>query len=410
MTDTLPVHSPYGASGAHRWTACPGSVRLTAPLEEEPSSYAQEGTACHTVSAACLTNGQDAVEWVGRFVDGIEIDEEHAVAIQLYLDTIRTDQARDGGELLIEQRFHLKDFDENLYGTADCVRIGRNNLVAVYDAKFGAGEIVEVVRPDGRPNIQLGFYGLGAVYELRRSITQFGTTRVELVVVQPRAWHRDGPIRRKIFNLVDIEAIGDELVDGMKKCLRPNAPLIAGSHCKFCKAAGTCPELRAYTLKAASLEFSESAEMELMGDVPDPATMTPQQIANVLYSADIFETWLNAVRARAHVMAEHQGVPGWKLVQKQARRKWTDEEKASNALVYDFGLDEDLIFETKMKSPAQVEKLLSPKDRKTEEFAGLCPAVSSGLTLVRDTNPRLEIVPLKVTYDDGTSTAEGTEW
>lgn len=406
----LPAHSLYGASGAHRWTACPGSVRLAGPMKEAPSSYAQEGTAMHTVAAACLNSEQDAIEWTGRFVDGVEIDEEHAVAIQVYLDAIRVDQLRDGGKLLVEQKFHLKDWDEQFYGTADCVRFGQDGMLTVYDAKFGAGEIVEVTRPDGRPNIQLGFYALGAVYELRRLLTQFGSTRVELVVIQPRAWHAQGPVRRKIFNLAQIEAIGDELVDAMKICLKPNAPLVAGSHCKFCKAAGSCPELRRFSLAAATLEFSDDAEMELMGKVPDPAAMTPQQIANVLYAADVFEVWLNAVRARAHVMAESQGVPGWKLVQKQGRRKWIDEEAAANTLIYDFGVDEELIYDTKMKSPAQVEKLLKPKERTMPEFASLCPTVSSGLTLVRDTNPRLEVVPLKLAYDDGTSTAEGTEW
>ena len=410
--EQLPVHSVYGASGAHRWTVCPGSVRLAGPMKEDPSSYAQEGTAMHTVAAACLNGDQDAIEWTGRMVDGIEIDEEHAVAIQVYLDTIRRDMLRDGGKILVEQKFQLKEWDEAFFGTADCVRFGQENshLLTVYDAKFGAGEIVEVTRPDGRPNIQLGFYALGAIHELRKLLRQIGAMRIELVVCQPRAWHRDGPVRRKIFNLAEIEAIGDELLGAMQICMKPDAPLIAGTHCKFCKAAGTCPELRRFSLAAASLEFSDDAGMELMGKVPDPVNMTPQQIANVLYAADVFETWLNAVRARAHVMAEQQGVPGWKLVAKQGRRKWTDEEKAANALIYDFGIDEDLIYDTKMKSPAQVEKLLTPKDRKNEEFVSLCPSVSSGLTLVRDTNPRLEVVPLKVAYDDGTSTAEGTEW
>ena len=92
-------------------------------------------------------------------------------------------------------------------------------------------------------------------------------------------------------------------------------------------------------------------------------------------------------------MAEHQGIPGWKLVQKQGRRKWTDEEAAANKLIYDFGIDEDQVFVTKFKSPAQAEKLLTKKDRESETFKALCPTVSSGLTLVRDTNPRLEVVP-----------------
>lgn len=409
--DTLPAHSPYGASGAHRWTACPGSVRAQAGVVGTTSSYAQEGTAMHSVAAACLTNGQDAIEWTGRIVDGIEIDEDHATAVQLYLDTIRDDQDFSGGKLLVEQKFQLKEWSPDFYGTADCVRyLQRGPTLTVYDAKFGAGEIVEVQRPSGRPNIQLGFYALGAVYELRKLLQPFGATRVELVVVQPRAWHRDGPVRRARFNLAQIEAIGDELLAAQQICIRPDAPLVAGDHCKFCKRAGDCVELRRFSLAAAQLEFSDDADMELTGRVPDPATMTPQQIAQVLYAADIFETWLTAVRARAHVMAEHQGIPGWKLVNKQGRRKWIDEDAAANKLIYDYGIDEDQVYVTKIKSPAQAEKLLTKKDRESEAFKVLCPTVSSGLTLVRDSNPRLEVVPAQVAYDDGTSTVEGTEW
>jgi hypothetical protein len=316
-----------------------------------------------------------------------------------------------GGKLLVEQKFHLKDWNQAFFGTADCVRFAPDDyLLTVYDAKFGAGEIVEVQRPSGRPNIQLGFYALGAVYELRKLIKSLGATRVELVVVQPRAWHREGPVRRKTFNLAAIEAVGDELVTAMQICAGPNAPLVAGSHCKFCKRAGDCVELRRASLAQANLEFSDDADMSLTGKVPDPATMTPQQMSQVLMAAEIFEIWLTAVKARAHVMAEHQGVPGWKLVQKQGRRKFVDEEAAANALIYEFGVDEDAIYDTKLKSPAQAEKLLTKKDRESEKFKALCPSISSGLVLVRDTNPRLEVVPLTVAYNDGTSTAEGTEW
>jgi hypothetical protein len=193
------------------------------------------------------------------------------------------------------------------------------------------------------------------------------------------------------------------LVDAAVIAKNPNAPLVPGDHCEFCRAAGTCPALRDYTLDLAQSEFDDAP-----GTLPIPADMTPDQLSHILERADVFETWLTAVRARAHLVAETAGLPGWKLVAKQARRKWTDEVKAAEELVHGFGVEQGSIYETKLKSPAQVEKFLPPADRKSDVFKKLCPAISSGLTLVRADNPRIAVVPSQVDFDDGT--AEEGEW
>ena len=412
--DQLSAHSKYGASGAHRWTACPGSVAATAMLPETPSSYAQEGTACHAVAALCLTQNQDAIEYVGRTIDGLEIEEEHAIAVQVYLDAIRKSPT-----------------------------VWRD-VIAIFDAKFGKGEIIEVKRSNGRPNLQLAFYALGVIYELQRLPLEkrngimieykfhikelhpqfFGTADyvylgsrklkdikfVELVIVQPRAWHKDGPVRRVRYPIEEIIAVGEELLTAVRRCEEPNPALIPGSHCKFCRAAGTCPALRNHSLAEAQLSFSDDVEMTLMGATPHPTSLTPQQLSNVLFAAEKLETWLDAVRAYAHASAEKGKIPGWKLVAKQARRKWVDEDAAATDLMYRFELDEDQVYDTRMKSPAQIEKLLKPSERASAAFKNLCPAVSSGLVLVQDTSPRLEVVPSQVAYDDGTSTGEDEPW
>jgi hypothetical protein len=400
-------HSALGASGAHRWTACPGSVRAQKNMPDAPSSYAQEGTAGHAVAALCLTENQEAIEYAGRTVETVEIDEELIEATQKYVDTIRQDKEVRGGKLLIETKFHLKALHPDFFGTADCVRLGWDSVLSVYDAKFGRGEVVEVTRPDGRPNLQLAYYALGALNVLPATLYD-DIKEIELVVVQPRAWHKDGPVRRHRWPVADIEAVGAELVAAALVAKNPGAPLVPGSHCKFCRAAGTCEALRNYTLEAAQLDFDDALNLPAAGTVPDPATMTPDQLAHVLNAADVFETWLTAVRARAHVVAETVGLPGFKLVAKQARRKWEDEAKAIEVLCFDFGVELSSIQETKLLSPAQVEKLLPPKDRKTDAFKVLCPAVSSGLTLVRANSPRIEVHPSQVDFDDGT--AEEGEW
>lgn len=367
----------------------------------------------HAVAAFCLNSKQDAIECVGRNFEGVLIEEEHAVAVQVYLDAIREDQKKTKGKLLIERKFHIKDLHPQFFGTADCVRWGNDDILTIYDAKFGKGELVEVKRPNGLPNLQLGFYALGALHQLRQVAPppmMEKLNKVQLVVVQPRAWHRDGPVRRVTFTTQAIVNVGTELLTAVRECEKPNPPLVPGSHCKFCRAAGTCPALRDRSFAEAQLAFSEDATMVLIGKPPLPSSLTPTQLSNVLHAADLLDDWLEAVRSYAHAVAEKEKIPGWKLVQKQARRKWADETQAAFDLMYSFDLDEDEIYETKMKSPAQVEKLLKPADRASSGFKNMCPAVSSGLTLVKDSNPRLEVVPLQVTYGDGTSTSEDEEW
>jgi hypothetical protein len=58
------AHSRFGASGAHRWTECPGSVEAQAGLPDNSGPEAQEGTALHAVAAHCLEHEMDAAEWI----------------------------------------------------------------------------------------------------------------------------------------------------------------------------------------------------------------------------------------------------------------------------------------------------------------------------------------------------------
>jgi hypothetical protein len=368
-------------------------------IKRTPSGYAQEGTAGHLVASMCLTGDQEAIEYTGKIIDGIEIEEDLTEAVQVYVDTIRDDKKERGGKLLIEVKFHLKALHPEFFGTSDCVRLGTDRVLSVYDAKFGRGEVVEVAQPDGRPNLQLGFYALGALNVI--PVTLYDEIdEVELVVVQPRAWHRDGPVRRKKWPVREIEALGQKLLEAAWRATQPNAPLVPGYHCKFCGAASTCKALADFSLKAAQLEFSKDAEMKLKGNVPNPATMTPEQLAKVLEAAEIFETWLVAVRARAHIVAETTNIPGWKLVPKQARRKWIDDEhRVCDALIA-MGLEEAQIFEEKIRSPAQLEKHLRKKERESQAFRELCPAVSSGLNLVRDSNPKPKTTSAELDFKD----------
>jgi hypothetical protein len=77
-------------------------------------------------------------------------------------------------------------------------------------------------------------------------------------------------------------------------------------------------------------------------------------------------------------------VPGYKLVPKRATRSWANEGIAKATLL-GMGVQSSALVETKMKSPAQVEKLL-PRGEKLP--ADLVQAISSGNTIAPESDPR----------------------
>ena len=57
------AHATLGASNAHRWSVCGGSVKAEQGLGDKTSSFAQEGTAAHELGEICLKSGDDPADW-----------------------------------------------------------------------------------------------------------------------------------------------------------------------------------------------------------------------------------------------------------------------------------------------------------------------------------------------------------
>lgn len=375
MTANLPVHSKLGASQMHRWAECPGSVKLSANIDSPTSAYAAEGTVAHEIAAECLEHSLSPSEVIGetRQCEGheIEVTEEMADAVLMYLTTVRGDfgEYSERPELLVEHKFHLTDIHDDLYGTADCVALYREQkLLRVYDYKHGAGVAVEVEN-----NKQLFYYALGALLTCGAPVTD-----VEIIIVQPRCPHPDGPVRRHLIKAIDLLYFSADLLDAVHRTEAKDAPLAAGDWCRWCAAAGICPELRKQAQEAAKKEFGPHLNYD------------PQELAETLDALPRVEAWIESVRQFAYGEALHgRCPPKYKLVEKRATRKWIDEHTAELEL-QKLGLSEsDLYAPQKLLSPAQVEKKLGKKEKKALD--PLVQAVSSGTTLVHDSDNRAAV-------------------
>ena len=368
---TLPIHSELGASQMSRWDACPGSVTLSRELANIASEYAAEGTAAHEVAAFCLKDGSDPMDQVGNVlhVEGfdIEVTEEMAKAVQVYLDVVRQDaDGPDFVERFIEHRFHLKDVHEGLYGTADCVQMYINKgLLRVYDYKHGAGVAVNAT-----DNKQLKYYGLGALIS-----SGMPATDVELIIVQPRCFHPEGPVRRQRIPALELVEFAADLLDAVKRTEAKDAPLVAGEHCRWCRASGICPELRKQAQERSRVDFRPEV------------TYDPEMLAETLEWLPALEGWIKSVRAFSYAEAQRGvPVPRHKLVDKLARRKWKHDDHTTEIELAKLGITESEVFKPRtLASPADIDKVL--KKRKGE-IEPLVTKESSGTVLVHDTDPR----------------------
>ncbi len=380
-------HSPIGASSAHRWMACPGSVRLSKGLPNKSSPYAREGIAAHQVAEECLLKGTPPETFLERTikVEGSEnrVDEEMVEAVEIYRNAVNADH-QAGDEVAVEQRFDLSRFFPELFGTNDCsIYRPSTGELFVYDLKYGRGVPVTVEH-----NPQLLYYGLGAaIAKPGRSLTA-----VELVVVQPRCPHPDGPVRRWRIDAVDLLEWAAELVTAAEATARTDALFHAGSHCKFCPAAAICPSLREHVQSTTRAEFN----VDDSGSVSDPETLSGEELAQVLKEASVIEDWLRRVREFAHGEAESGRVPpGFKLVAKRANRKWRDVTEAERVLK-NMRLTRAESHEVKFKTPAKIETVLKSKKvpaTKMDRFKDLVIKESSGSTLVDESDPRPPLRP-----------------
>lgn len=348
----MSAHALLSPSSAHRWMACPGSVRLCRDLPDTPSDFADEGTDAHQLAAACLESGLDAKDCIGQTMDkGNQVTPDMAQAVQAYLDYVRDVAAATGGELLVEQHLPIAHLtgEEDAAGTADAVILSDDELI-VADLKYGRGVPVDA---EGNPQLQI--YALAALAEFS-PLGDF--ERVRMVIHQPRL----GAVSEWVQTLEELEAFGQQVAQAAQATQVADAPLRAGGQqCKFCKAKATCPAL------AARVQAEIGSDFEVLTGFNREMTeayvqrherRTADELGAALAAVDLVEVWCKAVRAEAEArLLAGKPVPGFKLVQgKKGNRQWTSKEEAEAALKA-MRVKHEQMYDYAVISPTSAEKL-----------------------------------------------------
>jgi len=324
-------HSPIGPSSAKRILQCPGSVDLIASLNLPPqpqSKYAEEGTKAHEVVEKILTQ-QVAPEWATeemlegaqQFLALLEEDLDDCSVIQVPLQT--------------ERKVHASSISPQAWGTCDAFFIA-DNTIYCYDYKFGKGVIVDV-----EDNSQLLYYCAGILDSI--AVPQGLSIRnIEIRICQPR-------VRQPQKQRLHISAVTD-FVDSMLLALE-SKKLYANSECKWCPASGHCSEQKQKIKDLFQVQVDQP-----ISNLSPIETLESDQIALYLENADILDSWITAIRKRALSMAiSGVEIPGYQVTTSIGNRKWSDPPIAERQLSLIFG--PEAIYEKKLKSPTQIEKL-----------------------------------------------------
>ena len=375
----MTAHAKLGASNAHRWLVCAGSVAAEEGLEDKTSTFAEEGTRAHEMAESCLAIAHSYPEHVDfddwplyaqvkseEYLAHIVDDPEMGGHVAMYVDYVNRLIA-DCDLYAIEQRVEYSDWVDNGFGTADAIVLS-GNVLHVCDLKYGMG-----VRVDAEDNPQGMLYALGAYAKYSKSHV---IDVVRIAIVQPRLDH----ISEWEISVERLLGWAEWVSQRAEATQEENAERVPGEkQCRFCKAKATCAALKDYTESIIMADFDD------LDDLPKANTLNDDALRKALDAKPLIEGWLSAVeRVIKERLEGGDGFPGYKLVEGRSQRRWTNEKAAQTALVDLVG--EDKAFNVKLISPSQAEKVLG-KSRKGD-IEGLITKPSGAPTLAPETDNR----------------------
>jgi len=339
-------HAKLSASGSGRWLQCPPSVALSEGIERESSSYADEGSAAHTLGEARIrlevlgTSAEDSLKEdqliralqkakASQYFDA-DMDRHTQAYCDYCVERINDPDTLQWG---LETRFDLSKYIPESFGTCDFWFINGGTLHVV-DLKYGAGVLVPV-----RDNSQMMIYALGA---LTRFDFLHDILSVSMTVYQPR-----------MDNIDTVLMSANTLLTWAREYLSPRAKLAfegrgelhAGSWCRWCPV-GDCKARAAKQLELAKYDFKE------------PEQLTADEIADILGRLGEFEKWSKSIKAFALQKAlAGTAYNGYKVVAGRSRRAYSDDNMVAAVLIK-AGID---AYDKSVKTITELEKTLGKK-------------------------------------------------
>lgn len=419
-------HKRFSPSSLYRLLECTASLNFIESLpprlvDRTDSIYARRGTAGHDVSEMVLNNSsfesgqlEEAAPldtFKGQEFDDIIIDDEILAACRPYIKYCQKQmekaifwRAENKLDLAVWKILKNSTVNgEDLGGTMDFISIypyKEHTVLEVTDLKTGSGKTVEVEN-----NPQLLAYALCALLAMWK---KHRPTRVKITIVQQPVDHPKGPVRSWVRTPRQIlHWATHTLIPKLEEALEGGQFAPSEDACEWCPGRAQCAARYEHACSNALAEFTDAIEVDDDGlqhqvsivDFPEQTVITEEQRQRILIHADEIISFINDIKAAAHVEAERgQHVTGFKLVAKRANRVYKGEQKVVRRNLDKMGLHAaDYMNPPSLKSPAQVETLFSAKgislDKQKRFLDNFVEKPDNGTNLVPESHPGKPVQP-----------------
>lgn len=199
-------------------------------------------------------------------------------------------------------------------------------------------------------NYQLLCYAIGEI--LRRGQA---FDKIVMYVLQPRPHHEDSMLRVWEISYAELLEYKNQIDNVLEQIDLGNAPLQTGTNCKYCPAAGeACIAMNRAFYNSIDYTFNDQFKQDQLSEVE-----ISQQLDLIERVESLIKIKKDSIKELAlNRIAAGKIIPGWTQEQSLGDRTWNP--KMNPAVVEMLcGIS---IYEKKLVSPAQAEKMKVPKD------------------------------------------------
>lgn len=376
------AHARLGPSDK-TWPHCPGSPRVNAEYVDVAGEAAIDGTGSHELLELCMKNGVRAETYDGQIIGANHEDNLNGWLVSLD----RIDRVQQGLDYVKRRHDELSKVYPHCKITIDAEsrsnpgeKIERDDWWGTVDITitvtntFNTVLFVEVIDyKDGRMyvseknNSQLLSYAIGKL-DMSAHSTPYRVTIIQ-PKTRPSVRYEDGNVGtlRAQFNILGAAA---EATDD------PNAPLIAGKHCTWCKhgRAKSCTAASEQSLEKVktmtnNIEVPSGSLFESISETFGDITVLPSEKLEELLDAqpglmEAFDRVKTEIQRRVDDPDDHT-VKGYAMLPGNDAQSWIGDESDIEKALKSVRMKKGQIFPAKLITPAAMLKL--PSDVLTKD-------------------------------------------
>src|SRR3990167_5819031 len=360
------AHSRLSPSKAHRWLACPGSVREEEKYPDNSGKSAIDGTKSHLLLEHCIKGGlADPMNMVGVIMPDHEggsflIDKDGASRVKVAIDYLN--ERYKPNEVMSECQVNPEYLTgrDDMFGTLDIAAKG-TDFIEIIDYKDG----MVLVNVEDNPQLEIYMLGVLSHYKIPMN-NDYPFKKIKLTIIQPKLEIKGiDPISSTEIDIKSrLHDIVRKFYNGAARTDDIDAPLVSGElHCHYCKHKNNCSALLNTSLSVIDNYISNDTvtdnleKLSIVGEYETANVLSTDRLVEIYQSVPLLKQMIENVETEIeNRLRNGQEVKGYKLVNGRGSKVWSLPENEIEDKLIKMGIPRAVIYTHKLVSPSQACK------------------------------------------------------